>query len=84
MHSIFDFLRSFILEWRRPMNDYLYAVKDKENLCKKREYAMLTLEGISLYTNETADDYVIQGYEILNTEQFRTLWDERWAVYESE
>jgi len=66
------------------MNDYLYAVKDKENLCKKRDYAMLTLEGISLYTNETADDYVAQGYEILNTEQFRTLWDEHWAVYESE
>jgi hypothetical protein len=66
------------------MNAYLYAVKDKENLCKKRNYAMLTLDGISLYSNETADDYVAQGYEILTAEQFNTLWNERWAVYESE
>ena len=66
------------------MSAYLYAVKDKENLCKRRDYAMLTLDGISLYSNETADDYVAQGYEILTAEQFKTLWDERWAVYESE
>jgi hypothetical protein len=66
------------------MNAYLYAVKDKDNLCKRRDYVMLTLDGISLYSNETADHYTAQGYEIFTAEQFRMLWNECWAVYESE
>ena len=66
------------------MNTYLYAVKDKENLCKKKNYILMTASGKSLFTEETMDDYAAQGYEILNTEQFRILWDERWAAYEKE
>ena len=66
------------------MGDYLYAVKDKINLCKKRDYRMLTFDGRSIYSEETADDLVKQGYEILDTESFNTLWEQRWAEYENE
>ena len=66
------------------MNPYLYAVKDKDTICKKRDYIMLTLDGRSLYSSETADDYVAQGYEIMDAAQFKILWDERWAIYENE
>jgi hypothetical protein len=66
------------------MNAYLYAVKDKENICTKRDYILMTLDGRALYSNETADDHAARGYEILNEGQFRMLWNERWAVYESE
>ena len=45
---------------------------------------MMNLAGKNLYSDETKDDYIAQGYEILDAEQFRTLWNERWAVYESE
>ena len=66
------------------MANYLYAVKDKTNLCKSRDYCMLTLDGRSLYSNETADDLVKLGYEILDAKGFDELWNQCWEVYENE
>jgi hypothetical protein len=74
---------NFFIEWRQTMNNWLYAVKDKENLCKKRDYHLITMDGKSLYTGETMSGYIEQGYEILNADEFNALWNERWADYEN-
>ena len=67
-------------------SSFLYAIKkkDKENLCKKRNYRMLTLDGRVLYSNETAEDLTAQGYIILDGASFNKLWDEQWEIYEKE
>ena len=67
-------------------NRFLYAIKkeDKENLCKKRNYHILTPDGRSVYSNENADDLTAQGYTILDGPSFNKLWNEQWAIYEKE
>ena len=47
-------------------NGFLYAFKDDEvdNLCKKRNYHLLDLKGQVLYSDESADDLLAQGYTI--------------------
>lgn len=66
------------------MENNLFAVKDKKNLCKKRNYIIMTPDGLSIYSNETKDDFVEQGYEILTYAEFNELWDQCWAEYEKE
>ena len=65
------------------MCDYLYAVKDIAELCKKRDYRLLTPDGKVLYSDETADDLKAQGYEILDSPGFKALWSEQWELYKS-
>ena len=66
------------------MEGYLYAVKDKNSLCKNHDYKTLTLGGKSLYSDETVDDLINQGHEIFDSKSFGTLWQECWDVYENE
>ena len=67
-------------------NRFLYAIReeDRENLCKKRNYHILTPDGRSVYSNETADDLTAEGYTILDSASFNKLWKEQWAIYEKE
>ena len=62
----------------------LYAIKeeDKENLCEKRNYSIVTPDGKVLYADKTLADLINEGYTIYDESTFNELWDELWANYE--
>jgi hypothetical protein len=66
-----------------PMN-YLYAVRKGSNVCKDRDYHIMSLDGRNLYTDETKEDYIAQGLEILDATQFNELWEQCEKDYEDE
>jgi len=65
-------------------NKYLFAVRPGQNVCKKRDYHIMTLDGKCLYTDGTRDGYEAQGFEILNESQFTDLYIRCEAAYEAE
>jgi len=65
------------------MNNWSYAVKDRANLCKNRDFHIIS-KGKSLHSDVSLSDYIEQGYEILDTASFRELWRKCWQEYETE
>ncbi len=48
----------------------LFAVKQESNVCRDRDYNIMTEDGKNIYCDETITDYIAQGIPILSRDEF--------------
>ncbi len=62
----------------------LFAVKPESNVCRDRDYNIMTEDGKNIYCDETITDYIAQGIPILSRDEFEERWKRDKAAYEVE